>query len=121
MRSIAITVLCLVTLAASSCEGGPIFGDDIYSVQFENQTGLPVQLYEIGIRPSSEPMITPLAAGATRFNNWRYPRRNKPTERATVRAETDSGQVIFCKTYSFADVAAVRQRITITQGVNDCS
>ena len=109
-----------VATFAAACGDRPLYGDDLYSVEIENATPTVLVVSEIQVLPSASPMVTRIAPGKTVLSGWRRPREGRPEERATVRAENEAGTLVFCQTYTYADMKRMRQHITIAAGTLAC-
>lgn len=115
-----VAVLVAVATLLVTCSDGPLYGDALYEVQIENGTSAVLVVSEIDVIPSAKPMVTRISPGKTLLSAWRRPRRTQPNERSVVRAENEAGQVVFCRSLTYADVTRLNHRITILAGDIAC-
>jgi hypothetical protein len=102
-----------VALLTVTCWDGPLYGDDLYEVQIENATAAVLVVTEMDAFPSGKPMVSRVDPGKVLLSAWRRPREGRSNERALVRAENETGELLFCQRYTFADIKRLKHRITI--------
>jgi hypothetical protein len=106
----------LLSLVASSC-----LGDPGYVVYIFNRTS---QTIVVTVEGSSDDPSRPreIAPGSSVSMTWLYPRSSLDSRRATVRARTGDGQLVFCRKYSYDEVKAdLRWEVIVTADTLSCS
>lgn len=96
------------------------FGDAGYVVYLANRTGQPIT---VTVEGSADATSRPrnIDVGARVSMTWLYPDRSSDTRRATVRATTADGQLVFCRRYSFDEVRAdLKWEVNIVLGTLSC-
>jgi hypothetical protein len=111
--------LTFAMLTVTCCEGR-FYGEGLYEVQIENATAAVLVVSEIDAFPSGKPMVSRVDPGKVLLSAWRRPREGRSNERAVVRAENETGEVVFCQPYTFADIKRLKHRITIRGGELGC-
>lgn len=110
----------LVTVLLSSC-GLVRIGDYGADVYFRNETGDVISVYE----RTSDGLTTPprrVEPGTTFHNQWVVPPPERRSPEATRRVEaTDaSGNVIYCRIFTYAELDKVGWTIEIKRGEHVC-
>lgn len=97
-----------------------LIGDPAHQVRLVNATARPV-LLDQGNRIEGAPRDR-LEPGQAVRNDWLVPTsvRAKSSQRRTVRAWDESGNLIFCHQYTYDDLDRAAWVIEIKAGVADC-
>ena len=102
----------------SSC---PIIGDQAHDVTIRNATNLPLVLYEHGrAYPRDSESLDP---GAVLQSGWLIPCGDaRHTARfAHVEAVDNTGQLIFCQSYTYDDLERLGWAIEVMEDQNTCT
>ena len=119
-RRTAVALSLAVAMFTVTCGDGLLYGDDLYEVQIENATAAVLVVSEIDAFPSRKPMVSRVDPGKVLLSAWRRPREGRSNERAVIRAENETGELLFCQPYTFADIKRLKHRITIRGGEIGC-
>ena len=108
-------LVLLAMLVAVSCDAlrGALPGDNYRDIYFTNRADVPVLLYERVAGRTYPPRR--IAPGATFHNQILVPPGDlsKATTPRRWEAKTETEEVIFCRTFTYADLAGLSWRVTV--------
>jgi hypothetical protein len=99
-------------------------GDPGYSVTVENGSSSLVTFFVegVGAQPGSGKADgTTLTPGSDHVDHWLIPSDSNDPRRATIRAVSPTGAVVYCHRFAYDELSSLRFRIRIANGVNDCA
>lgn len=109
-------LLALVLVVVAACGS-----DAAYSVELHNATGVPIILVMSGTTRGELPDIPPrysVQPDEIFITDWRRPYGSDPP--ASVRAEDQSGTLIFCRRFTRAEIQQLGFRVEIVRGDLRC-
>lgn len=117
----ALRIVVLTSLSVAGCTLIP-FGDYGETVFLHNRTDVLVYVYELAADGSQGTPARQVAPGETLRNQWLTPRpeSRSPTGTRTVEAKDEAGNVVFCRTYTYAELERGGWNIDIRRDTQGC-